>query len=104
MAWFYLFVAGLFECGWAIALKYSDGFTRLWPSLISLVVAGLSFWLLGLAMRTIPAGTAYAVWTGIGIIGVGLYGIVFWQESAGTFRLLFLLMILGGVIGLKLVE
>jgi quaternary ammonium compound-resistance protein SugE len=101
MAWFLLFTAGLFECGWAIALKYSDGFTRPMPAVAAITGAIISFWLLSLAMRTIAAGTAYAVWTGIGVVGVALYGLLFWDEPASVLRLLFLLMIIGGIVGLK---
>ena len=103
MAWIYLVVAGLFECGWAVGLKYTHGFTRFWPSLLTIVGAAVSFWLLALAMRSIPVGTAYAVWTGIGVIGTVLFGMLFWQESTDTLRMFCLLLIIGGIVGLKLI-
>lgn len=103
MAWIYLTVAGLFEIGWAIGLKYTDGFTRLLPSLWTLASMILSIVLLGLALRTLPVGTAYAVWTGIGVIGTAALGIYPFGEPATVARLLCIGLILSGIVGLKLV-
>lgn len=104
MAWVYLGVAGLFEIGWAIGLKYSEGFSRLLPSVLTVVSMGLSLWLLSIAMKSIPVGTAYAVWTGIGAIGVALLGMLLFGESREVLRLLCLLLIITGIIGLKVVS
>ena len=103
MAWIYLTVAGLLEIGWAIGLKYTDGFTRLLPSLWTVTSMILSIVLLGLALRTLPVGTAYAVWTGIGAIGTAALGIYLFGEPATAARLLCIGLILSGIIGLKLV-
>jgi quaternary ammonium compound-resistance protein SugE len=103
MAWIYLTIAGLFEIGWAIGLKYTDGFTRLLPSLWTLASMILSIVLLGLALRTLPVGTAYAVWTGIGAVGTAALGIYLFAEPATMARLLCIGLILSGIIGLKLV-
>lgn len=103
MAWIYLTVAGLFEIGWAIGLKYTDGFTRLLPSLWTLASMILSIVLLGLALRTLPVGTAYAVWTGIGAVGTAALGIYLFGEPATVARLLCIGLILAGIVGLKLV-
>ena len=104
MAWWVLVVAGVFEVCWAIGLKYSDGFTRPWPSVATVVAATLSIVLLGYAMRTLPVGTAYAVWTGIGAIGTVILGIVLFGEPATLLRLGCIGLILAGIVGLKLVE
>jgi quaternary ammonium compound-resistance protein SugE len=104
MAWIYLLIAGLFECGWAIGLKYTDGFTRLTPSLLTVAAMAISFWLLSLAMKSIPIGTAYAVWTGIGAIGVAIMGMVLFGESRDLLRILSLLLIFSGIVGLKLLS
>ena len=104
MAWWVLVVAGVCEVGWAIGLKYTDGFTRLWPSVATVVAATLSIVLLGYAMRTLPVGTAYAVWTGIGAIGTVILGIVLFGEPATLLRLGCIGLILAGIVGLKLVE
>jgi quaternary ammonium compound-resistance protein SugE len=101
MAWVYLVVAGLFECGWAIGLKYTEGFSRLWPSAWTIAAMAVSFKLLSMAMRTIPVGTAYAVWTGIGAAGVALGGILLFGESRESIRILCILLIVCGVLGLK---
>ena len=103
MAWIYLTVAGLLEIGWAIGLKYTDGFTRLLPSLWTVASMILSIVLLGLALRTLPVGTAYAVWTGIGAIGTAALGIYLFAEPATVARLLCIGLILSGIVGLKLV-
>jgi quaternary ammonium compound-resistance protein SugE len=102
MTWVILFVAGLFEIGWAIGLKYTEGFTRFWPSVGTAVSMLLSVVLLGLAMRSLPVGTAYAVWTGIGAVGTVLLGIALFNEPATAARLLCVCLIVGGIIGLKM--
>lgn len=104
MAWMYLLLAGLFEIGFAICLKQADGFTRLWPSVAALLAAAISLWLLTLALKTLPVGTAYAVWTGVGAVGVAILGIVLFAESVAPARLLCIGLIVAGVIGLKLVS
>lgn len=104
MAWVVLTIAGFFEIGWAVGLKYSDGFSKPVPSLLTVVAMAFSLWLLALAMRTIPVGTAYAVWTGIGAIGVAILGIVLFGESREFLRILCLFLIIAGIIGLKLVS
>ena len=103
MPWALLILAGLFEIGWAVGLKYTDGFTRPWPTAATLVAMIGSVVLLALAVRTLPLGTAYAVWTGIGTAGAVLLGIVLFSEPAGLLRLLFVGLIVAGIIGLKLV-
>lgn len=102
MAWMILFVAGLFEVGWAVGLKYTEGFTRLWPSVWTAIALIASMALLGLSLRTLPLGTAYAVWTGIGTIGTAVFGIVLFRESATAMRLVCIGLILAGIVGLKL--
>lgn len=102
MPWIYLLLAGVFEIGFAIGLKYTEGFTRLWPSMGTVVSAAISLWLLTEALRTIPVGTAYAIWTGIGAVGVAVLGIALFSESASPARLLCIAVIVSGVIGLKL--
>lgn len=103
MAWLYLFVAGLLETGWAVGLKYTDGFTRLWPSVATVLMMIASFWLLALALRSLPLGTAYAVWTGIGATGTVILGILLFKEPTDVLRLVCIGLILAGVLGLKLV-
>lgn len=102
MAWIILVIAGLLEVIWAIGLKYSHGFSRLTPSIITLVAMAASVFLLAYAMKSLPAGTAYAVWTGIGAVGTAILGIVLLGESASLARILSLGLILAGIIGLKL--
>lgn len=102
MAWVLLFIAGLFEIGWAIGLKYTDGFSRLWPSIGTVVSMIVSVALLSLAMRSLPVGTAYAVWTGIGAVGTVLLGIVLFGESVTAVRLGCVALIVAGIGGLKL--
>ena len=102
MDWFIKIVAGLFEIGWAIGLKYTEGFTRLWPSVGTVLAMAISLGLLGIAMKSLPLGTAYAVWVGVGAVGTALLGIVLFGEAANLGRLLSLALILGGIIGLKL--
>ena len=104
MAWAYLMVAGLFECGWAIGLKYTDGFSKLVPSLLTVVSMAVSLGLLSMAMKSIPIGTAYAVWTGIGAVGVALLGMLLFSEPRSMLRILCLLLIISGIVGLKLVS
>ena len=103
MAWIYLLIAGLFEVGWAIGLKYTDAFTRPLPVILTLACMAASLGLLGLALKTLPIGTAYAVWTGIGTAGTALLGIYLLGESAAALRLACIGLILAGIIGLKLV-
>jgi len=103
MAWVYLFVAGLFEVGWAIGLKYTEGFTRILPSVWTVTAMVLSIVLLGLALKALPVGTAYAVWTGIGAVGTVILGIYLFGEPATVARLTCIGLILSGIIGLKLV-
>jgi quaternary ammonium compound-resistance protein SugE len=102
MAWIILFVAGLFEVGWAVGLKYTDGFTRLWPTVWTAVALVASMALLGLSLRSLPLGTAYAVWTGIGTIGTAVLGIALFREPATPIRLFCIGLILMGIVGLKL--
>lgn len=103
MAWVLLVIAGLFEVGWAVGLKYTDGFTRLWPSVLTVLAMAVSLGLLGQALKTIPVGTGYAVWTGIGAAGTAILGIVLLGESAAWPRLACVALIVAGVVGLKLV-
>ena len=103
MAWLYLFVAGLFEIAWAIGLKYTDGFTRIAPSVFTLVSMVVSVVLLGLALKTLPVGTGYAVWTGIGTVGTAILGIILFEEPATALRLGCIGLIVAGILGLKLV-
>jgi quaternary ammonium compound-resistance protein SugE len=103
MAWVVLIVAGLLEIGWAVGLKYTHGFTRLWPSVVTVAAMIASMGLLGLAVRTLPLGTAYAVWTGIGTAGTFVIGVLFLGEPASLLRLLCVALIVAGIIGLKFV-
>ena len=102
MSWVLLFVAGLFEVAWAIGLKYTEGFTRWWPSVGTVTAMVVSVVLLGLAMRTLPVGTAYAVWTGIGAVGTVTLGIVLFGEPATVARLACVALIVSGIVGLKI--
>jgi quaternary ammonium compound-resistance protein SugE len=102
MTWGILFVAGLLEIGWAVGLKYADGFTRLWPSVATVVSLIGSMGLLALALRTLPLGTAYAVWTGIGTVGTAVLGIVLFREPATAMRLTCIALIVAGIVGLRL--
>jgi quaternary ammonium compound-resistance protein SugE len=103
MAWIALVVAGLFEIGWAVGLKYTEGFTRPWPTTWTVVAMVASVVLLGWAIRTLPVGTAYAIWTGIGAVGTVILGIVLFGESASLLRLVCVALIVAGIVGLKLV-
>ena len=102
MNWLILVLAGLFEIGWAIGLKYTDGFTRLWPTVGTVLAMAISLGLLGIAMKSLPVGTAYAVWVGVGAVGTAILGIVLLGEPANPGRLLSLGLILAGIIGLKM--
>ena len=102
MAWINLFIAGLFEIGWAVGLKYTEGFTKLWPSVITIIGMILSFYFLSAAVKTIPIGTAYAIWTGIGAVGTAILGMVLFGESKEFIRIFFILLIITGIVGLKI--
>jgi quaternary ammonium compound-resistance protein SugE len=102
MNWILLIIAGLFEVAWAIGLKYTEGFTRLWPSVGTAAAMLVSIGLLGIAMRTLPVGTAYAIWVGVGAVGTVLLGIMLFGESASPARLVSVALIVAGIIGLKL--
>lgn len=102
MGWIILFVAGLLEIGWAIGLKYTDGFTKLWPTVGTVISLVASFLMLGLALKTLPVGTAYAVWVGIGAVGTAFLGILLFGESTGVLKLVSLGLICAGIVGLKL--
>lgn len=102
MSWIILIIAGVLEVGWAVGLKYTHGFTRLVPSVLTIGTMAVSMALLSWAMRSLPAGTAYAIWTGIGAVGTAIFGIMVLGESANMFRILSLCLIVAGIIGLKL--
>ena len=102
MAWIYIFIASVFEISWAIGLKYTDGLTKIGPTIFTVVTMILSFYFLALGVKDIPIGTGYAVWTGIGAVGTVLLGMILFNESKEMVRILFILMIIGGIVGLKL--
>ena len=102
MSWFFLILAGLLEVVWAVGLKYTEGFSRLWPTVWTLLSMAVSVWLLGVAVRTLPVGTAYAVWTGVGAVGTVLFGIVLFEEPTTVGRLVCVGLIVAGIVGLKL--
>jgi len=102
MAWTVLIIAGFFEVGWAIGLKYTDGFTRPWPTIGTVAAMLISLALLGVAMKSLPVGTSYAVWVGVGAVGTAILGIVLFGESANAGRLVSLALIVAGIVGLKL--
>jgi quaternary ammonium compound-resistance protein SugE len=102
MAWVIVVTAGLFEVGWAIGLKYTEGFTRLWPSVGTVLAMIISVWLLGIAMKSLPVGTAYSVWVGVGAVGTVVLGIVLLGEPANAARLVSVALIVAGIVGLKL--
>jgi quaternary ammonium compound-resistance protein SugE len=102
MSWTILVIAGLFEIGWAIGLKYTEGFTRLWPTVGTVTAMAVSLALLGIAMKSLPVGTAYAVWVGVGAVGTAILGIVLLGEPANAGRMISLGLIIAGIIGLKL--
>ena len=102
MAWILLVLAGLFEVGWAIGLKYTEGFTRLWPTIWTALAMIVSLWLLGIAMKSLPVGTAYSIWVGVGSVGTVVLGIALLGESANPGRLISVALIIAGIVGLKL--
>ena len=102
MNWIILVVAGLFEVGWAIGLKYTDGFSRLWPTVWTVLSMIVSLGLLGIAMKTLPVGTAYAIWVGVGAVGTVILGIVLLGEAANAGRMISVALIIAGIVGLKL--
>lgn len=102
MPWIILVLAGLFEIGWAIGLKYSDGFSRLWPSVATVVAMAISLGLLGIAMKSLPVGTAYAIWVGVGAVGTVVLGIVLFDEPVNALRIASVGLIIAGLVGLKL--
>ncbi len=102
MAWIILVVAGLFEVGWAIGLKYTEGFTRLWPTAGTALAMIISLWLLSIALKSLPVGTAYAVWVGVGAVGTVILGIVLLGEPANAARLISIALIIAGIVGLKI--
>jgi quaternary ammonium compound-resistance protein SugE len=104
VAWIILVAAGLFEIGWAVGLKYTEGFSRLWPTVGTVASMIISLGLLGLALKTLPLGTAYAIWTGVGTIGTAIFGIMLLGESADALRLGSIALIVAGIVGLKLVS
>ena len=104
MSWIYLVIAGLLEVAWAVGLKYTVGFTRLWPSVFTVTTMAASVGMLGLALRHLPLGTAYAIWTGIGTVGTAIFGMVMLGEPAGALRLLAIALIIGGIVMLKLLS
>jgi len=101
MAWVYLVIAGVLEVGWAVGLKYTHGFTKFWPSLLTIITIVASIGLLAVAVRTIPVGTGYAIWTGIGAVGTATLGIILFAEPLTAWRVTCLLLIVSGIIGLK---
>ena len=101
MHWMILFIAGLFEVGWAIGLKYTQGFTKLWPTVFTIASIIISMGLLGYTLKSLPVGTAYAVWTGIGAVGTAILGIILFGESKELTRLFFIFLIVIGIVGLK---
>jgi quaternary ammonium compound-resistance protein SugE len=104
MAWVYVLIAAVFEISWAIGLKYSEGFTNIKASIFTIVTMILSYVFLALGVKTLPIGTSYAVWTGIGVVGTTIYGILFFDEPKDFLRILFIMMIIIGIIGLKLLS
>lgn len=104
MHWLILIIAGVFEVAWAVGMKYSHGFTRLWASVFTILAMVISVYLLSLATKQIPLGTAYAVWTGIGIIGTTVYGMLYFSEPVEFLRVFFILLILIAIVGLKIIS
>ena len=103
MSWFYLFIAGVFEVGWAVGLKYTEGFSQPLPTVLTVAAMAVSLWMLGLALKELPIGTAYAVWTGIGTVGTAILGIYLFNDPATVVRLACIGLIVAGIVGLKLV-
>lgn len=104
MSWIYLTIAGVFEVAWAVGLKYTEGWNKFWPSAFTIVSMIAGFYFLSLALKELPLGTAYAVWTGIGTLGVTIYGILFFEESSDIFRILCILLIVTGIVGLRILS
>ena len=102
MNWIILFIAGLFETSWAIGMKYSDGFTKLYPSIFTVITMAMSVYLLSVSLKSIPVGTAYAVWTGIGAVGTAILGIILFGESRDLARVGFIFLIIAGIVGLRI--
>jgi quaternary ammonium compound-resistance protein SugE len=102
MAWFYLLIAGILEVVWAVGMKYSEGWTKLYPSIFTIVSMIIGFYFLSLSVKTLPLGTAYAVWTGIGTIGTVIFGIIFFKEPFDLIKAICILLIVAGIVGLKL--
>ena len=102
MSWFILFIAGLFEIAWAVGIKYTEGWTRLWPSVLTVIAMVASFFFLSLALKHLPMGTAYAVWTGIGTVGTVVYGIIFFKEPTDILRIACIMLIIFGIVGLRI--
>ncbi len=102
MPWLWLIVAGILEVAWAVGLKYADGFTRFWPSVVTVLLMLASFWCLAQAVRGLPLGTSYAIWTGIGAVGTAILGMILFREPATATRVACMALIVGGIVGLKL--
>jgi len=102
MAWLILFIAGIFETAWAIGMKYSEGFTKFWPTVFTVVCIFISMGLLAYSLKWLPVGTAYAVWTGIGAVGTAILGIILFGESKEFMRIFFMFLIIVGLVGLKI--
>jgi quaternary ammonium compound-resistance protein SugE len=102
MQWFVLFIAGLFEVAWAIGLKYTDGFSKLWPSVFTIICMIISMGLLAYSVKHLPVGTAYAIWTGIGAVGTAVLGMILFNESKELVRIFFIFLIIVGIVGLKI--
>jgi quaternary ammonium compound-resistance protein SugE len=102
MSWFILFIAGLFEIVWAVGIKYTEGWTKLWPSVFTVIAMIASFYLLSVALKAIPMGTAYAVWTGVGTIGTVIFGIIYFKEPTDILRMVCILLIITGIVGLRI--
>ncbi len=103
MAWFFLLLAGIFEIVWAISLKYAEGFSKLWPSVITIIGMAISIYFLAIALKTLPIGVAYSIWTGIGAVGTVILGMILFDESKEVLKIVFILMIVAGIVGLKLI-
>lgn len=101
MVWLYLFIAGIFEIVWAIALKYSEGFSKFWPSAITVVAMAISIYFLAIALKSLPIGVAYTFWTGIGVIGTVILGMILFDESKDLLKIVFILLIVTGIVGLR---
>jgi quaternary ammonium compound-resistance protein SugE len=102
MPWIWLIIAGVLEIAWAVGLKYADGFSRFWPSVVTVILMLASFWCLAQAIKGLPLGTSYAIWTGIGAVGTAVFGILLFKEPATVARLVCMTLIVAGIVGLKL--